>query len=132
MFRRFAAFLLVCSAAVLAVQSVVKIQDAARAHVRCALHGEMLHLDGESPSDATATEDRSHGAELRSAPDVEAHHGCDLAGVVVPGATPLPRVPDLPTLRWVLAPAPARAPPTVPTLALAPLSRAPKTSPPLA
>ncbi len=111
----------------LMLQTGIGLVDAARAHVRCDLHGDLLHTD-----EAGASAQRDEAPALREAADSSLHHGCAVADAVVPGAVPLPPVPVLPTVRWRVAPASPNAPPRASPVLVAPLVRAPKTSPPAA
>lgn len=125
--RRLPTLLLLVTGLLLMLQTGIGLVDAARAHVRCEVHGDMLHTDA-------GADGRSHDEtpSLRAERDSGLHHGCALADAILPTAVPLPRVAPVPVSRWRLAPAPARAPPTRVGGQVAPLVSAPKTSPPTA
>jgi hypothetical protein len=125
--RRLQPLLLLLIGVLLVLQTGIGLADAARAHVRCDVHGDMLHTDEAATS--RADDDRP---SLRAETPAGLHHGCALADAVVPTVVTLPRDPHVPSLRWRTAPAAARAPPLRDDAQVAPLVRAPKTSPPTA
>jgi hypothetical protein len=127
MSRRLPSLFLLIVGVLLMLQSGIGLADAARAHVRCDVHGDMLHTD-----EAGTGGSRDEAPAWRAAVGSSLHHGCAVADAVLPTAVPLPSVPRLPELRWRIAPASANAPPCGTPGAMAPLLRAPKTSPPVA